>query len=155
MKKYCAIYLHFEIQGRGRIRSTNTLEGTIMPQGRNKKLITKRAKKGSKGFPVATIAYYGSSNKMATKIVCGIIKAEGAEVEPIKKWLSQTDIRKSEKILGEVLSFIKLQEVKSVAMNEKIIGCPHEEGIDYPEDEYCPKCSYWKSRDRFSHERIH
>lgn len=124
-------------------------------QGRNKKLITKRARKGAKGYPVATLAFYGPTNKVATKLVCGIVKREGMEADPLKKWFSGGDIRKSEKILGEVLEFIEENGAKSVVMAEKIIGCPHEEGIDYPEGEYCPKCSYWKGRDRFTHELLH
>ena len=126
-----------------------------MPQGKNKKLITKRARKGIKGYPVATIAFYGPTNTVATKLVCGIIISEDAEAEPMKKWFSETDIRKSEKVLGEVLQFIEENAVKSVGMVEQIIGCPHEEGIDYPEGESCPKCSYWKGRDRFTDEMLH
>ncbi len=126
-----------------------------MPQGKHKKLLTKKAIKGNKGFPIATIAYYGSSNKIATKIACGIIKFEGADVEPMKKWLSTMEIRNSEKVLSEVLSFIGEQEVKSVIVNEQIMGCPHEEGIDYEEGKSCPKCSYWAGRDRFTYNRIH
>jgi hypothetical protein len=38
---------------------------------------------------------------------------------------------------------------------ERIIGCPHEEGIDYPEGKSCPQCPYWAGRDRFTHERVH
>jgi hypothetical protein len=72
----------------------------------------------------------------------------------MKKWFSETDLRKSEKILGEALAFIEENAVKSVAMAEQIIGCPHEEGIDYPEDEECPTCNYWKGRDRFTHEML-
>jgi len=40
-------------------------------------------------------------------------------------------------------------------MIEEIIGCPHEEAIDYPSGEYCPECDYWKNRDRFSGEILH
>jgi hypothetical protein len=29
-----------------------------------------------------------------------------------------------------------------------MLGCPHEEGIDYPEGEACPECPYWAGRDR-------
>ncbi len=126
-----------------------------MPQGKNKKLISKKAKKGIKGYPVATVAFYGPTNKEATKVVCGIINSEGADVEPIRKWISGNDIRKSEIILGEVLAFIEENEVKSVGMVEEVIGCPHEEGVDYPEGESCPECSYWKGRDRFTHEMLH
>jgi hypothetical protein len=42
--------------------------------------------------------------------------------------------------------------VHSVAMVEAIIGCPHEEGIDYPTGESCPHCPFWKGRDRWTGE---
>lgn len=126
-----------------------------MAQGKYKKLITKKARKGKKGYPIATVAYYGPTNVVATKLVCAIIKYDGAEIEPMGKWFSENDIRKSEKILGEVLAFIEENEANTVTMIEEIIGCPHEEGIDYPDSESCPKCSYWKGRDRFTHEMLH
>ena len=126
-----------------------------MAQGKSKKIISKRARKGIKGYPIATVAFYGETNNVATKVVCGIIKNEGAKAEPMKKWFSEKDARKSEKILSEVFAFIEKNEANSVGMLEEIIGCPHEEGIDYPEGESCPKCSYWKGRDRFTHEMLH
>ena len=46
------------------------------------------------------------------------------------------------KILGEVLAFIEENWAKSVGMVKDIIGCPHEEGVDYPEGEQCPECSF-------------
>ncbi len=126
----------------------------IMVQGKFVKIISKRARKGHKGYPVATIAFYGPTNKIASKLVCSIIENEGSEPEPMKKWLSEKDLRKSEKILGEVLSFIEINNVKTVSMIHTIIGCPHEEGIDYPEGASCPECKYWKGRDRFTHELL-
>ena len=87
--------------------------------------------------------------------MCAIIKSENAEVEPIKKWFSENDIRKSEKILNEVIAFIDENKASSVSMMEEVIGCPHEEGIDYPEGKSCPECNYWKGRDRFTHELLH
>jgi hypothetical protein len=126
-----------------------------MAQGKNKKLITKRARKGIKSYPVATVAFYGPTNGIATKLVCGIVKSEGSEAKPMKKWFSESDIRKSEIILGEALQFIEENGAKSIGMVEQIIGCPHEEGIDYPEGESCPVCIYWKGRDRFTHEIFH
>jgi hypothetical protein len=44
--------------------------------------------------------------------------------------------------------------VKSVLMTDGIIGCPHEEGIDYPEGEASPECPYWREMDRWTVERI-
>lgn len=126
-----------------------------MAQGKYKKLITKKARKGHKGYPVATVAFYGPTNNVATKLVCSIIKNEGAEPESMKKWISEKDLRKSEKVLGEVLEFIQANNAKTVGMMDSIIGCPHEEGIDYPDGESCPECKYWKGRDRFTHELLH
>ena len=70
----------------------------------------------------------------------------------MRKWFSNGDTRKSEKILGELISFIDEHEAYTVAMLDKIFGCPHEEGIDYPEGESCPECPYWKNRDRYTDE---
>ncbi|MCP4321654.1 MAG: hypothetical protein GY787_07340 [Alteromonadales bacterium] len=126
-----------------------------MAQGSNKKLLTKRVRKGNKGYPIATISFYGPNNLTASKLVCAVIAFDGADAEPMKKWFSISDIRKSDKIIGEVLAFIEENGTKSISMIDGIIGCPHEEGIDYPNGESCPKCNYWKGRDRFTHELIH
>jgi hypothetical protein len=53
---------------------------------RAKKALTKKAKKGFAGYPVATVGLYGPTDKKATKVVLGIIAHEGAEAEPMRKW---------------------------------------------------------------------
>ncbi len=126
-----------------------------MAQGKNRKTLIKKSRKGVKDFPLAVIAFYGPDNKRASKVVCSIFKHDGAEPEPMRKWFTESDARMSEKILGEITSFIEEHKVKSVGMMDKIIGCPHEEVIDYPEGESCPECPYWKNRDRFTDEVIH
>jgi hypothetical protein len=35
-------------------------------------------------------------------------------------------------------------------MSHRKTGCPHEEGIDYPEGEPCPQCPFWTHRDRWT-----
>ncbi|MFK0572232.1 hypothetical protein [Endozoicomonas sp.] len=126
-----------------------------MPQGKYKKLLSKRVRKGDKGFPAATLVFYGPDYQLATKLVCGVIPYKGAEPEVLEKWFSKTDVRHSESVLAEVLEFIEACWVKTVLMAEQILGCPHEEGIDYPEGQHCPDCSYWASRDRFTGEVAH
>lgn len=121
---------------------------------RAKKALHKKAKKGFTGHPVATVAFYGSTDKKATKLVIGILAHEGAEAEPMRKWYSEGDLRNNSEVLSEALEFIRSNEAKSVAMVDRIIGCPHEEGIDYPEGEACPECPFWKNRDRWSGEVI-
>ncbi len=73
----------------------------------------------------------------------------------MKKWFTEGDARSAERILGEALVFIEENSVESVAMVESIIGCPHEEGIDYAEGKYRPRCPFWKNRDRFTHGILH
>ncbi len=126
-----------------------------MAQGQNKKLLAKRARRGSKGYPIATVAFYGPDNTRASKVVCGIVTKENSDPELMEKWFSDRDVRKSEKTLGELIAFIEKNEAKTVAMLDEIFGCPHEEGIDYPEGESCPECPYWKNRDRYTHEIEH
>jgi hypothetical protein len=53
-----------------------------------------------------------------------------------------------------ILEFIGRFEVKTVAMTDRIIGCPHEEGIDY-EGPVCPHCPFWANRNRWTGEVIH
>lgn len=118
---------------------------------RSKKALEKKAKKGFKGYPVASIAFYGPTNKLATKVAVGIFPHEDAE--PIMTtWLDETDIRDNEKVLAEILKTIRDNKVCSIAMPNKITGCPHEEGIDYPEGASCPKCPFWSNRDRWSND---
>jgi hypothetical protein len=52
-----------------------------------------------------------------------------------------------------VLAFIADTGAKSVVMTDRIIGCPHEEGIDY-EGSTCPHCPFWAGRDRWNGERL-
>src|SRR5262249_31104853 len=52
-------------------------------------------------------------------------------------------------IAREILEFIENHRVLSVAMTDAIIGCPHQEGIDY-EGEWCLVCDFWHGRDRLT-----
>ncbi len=118
--------------------------------------LKKKTQKGFRGYPVATIAHYGPNDQRATKVVVSIVAAEGAEPEVIKKWFTETsDVRADAQINEEIMHFIVAQTPKSVVAVDRIIGCPHEEGIDYPEGEKCSQCSFWSTRDRWSGEVVH
>jgi hypothetical protein len=112
----------------------------------------KRTKKGFRGYPIATIAFYGPDDKKATKAVASILASEGAEPAPMKKWFSEGDVRNDASFLTELDEFLRENEARSIAMVERIIGCPHQEGIDYPVGEECPKCPFWKGKDRWAGE---
>ena len=119
------------------------------------KKIKKLLNKGFRGYPVATIAYYGPDDKNATKVAVGIVPSEDAEPDILKRWFSEdTDIRKDRIANEEIIKFIKENGAKSVVMGDRIMGCPHEEGVDYPDGSKCPKCSFWAIRDRFTGETV-
>jgi hypothetical protein len=108
------------------------------------------------GYPLGTVAFYGPDNTRASKAVIGIILSEQApEPAMLQKWWSDTtDIRTDPEILQQMLTFLDQQRVQRVVMVDRIIGCPHEEGIDYPEGEDCPQCPYWANRDRWTGEPL-
>jgi len=120
-------------------------------EARQRERFKKKAQKGFRGYPVATVAYYGPTDQRASKVVVAIVQSEGAEAGPMKKWFSDTaDVRTEVSIKEEVFRFIEENAPKSLVITDRIMGCPHEEGIDYPEGEKCPQCPFWRSRDRFS-----
>jgi hypothetical protein len=63
-------------------------------------------------------------------------------------------VRNDHDVNEEILKFIRSHEVKSVAMPDRIIGCPHDEGVDYPEGSTCPQCPFWAHRDRWTGEVV-
>ena len=118
--------------------------------------LRRKAKKGFRGYPVATVAFYGPTADRATKVAVGIVVTEGAEPANLERWFSaESDVRTDTAISQEIEDFLREHEIKSVVMSDGLLGCPHEEGIDYPEDQSCPECPYWAGRDRFKGDRIH
>lgn len=115
----------------------------------------KKAKQGFRGYPVATVTYYGPDNKTASKVSVGIILNEEGQALALERWFSETtDIRLDAEVNEAIVRFIQDQGAKSVVSPDRILGCPHEEGTDYPEGEKCPRCAYWATRDRFTGEVI-
>jgi hypothetical protein len=57
-----------------------------MTDNRFLKRLRKKAKKGLRGWPVATIAFYGPNLSQATKAAVGIIPSENAEAEEMRDW---------------------------------------------------------------------
>ena len=121
---------------------------------RARKRLRKRAKRGLRGYPVATVALYGPDDTSATKLTAGIVPAENADVRDLRRWFSEgTDIRNDAGVAEEVLAFIDAAGARSIVMTDRIIGCPHEEGIDY-EGSTCPVCPFWAGRDRWTGKRL-
>ena len=99
----------------------------------------KKARRGFRGYPVATIAFYGPDDTRASKAAVGILNTEGDGPIALQRWFSEAgDVRKDGAIASEILQLVRDHGARSVAMADRIIGCPHEEGIDYPEGQVCP-----------------
>ena len=121
-----------------------------MRDDRSLKRLRKKAKRGMRGWPVATIAFYGPNLNQATKVAVGVVPAENAEPTAMRDWnVDHGDIRTDPGVALEILEFLEKHGVLTVAMSGGIIGCPHQEGIDY-EGEWCPVCEFWHGRDRFT-----
>jgi len=100
------------------------------------------------------MVFYGPDNTRATKVAVGIVRAEGAEPEMTRLYSDDGDLRTNHEIGQQILGILNAQGVQSLIVKEEIFGCPHEEGIDYPDGKVCPKCPFWASRDRFTGEMI-
>jgi hypothetical protein len=118
--------------------------------------LEKKARRGFRGYPVATVAFYGPDDKTASKVAVGIVRAEGAEAEALQRWFAKEgDVRRDATIGEEMLAFIRDHDVKTVVTTDRIIGCPHEEGEDFPKGQVCPRCPFWAHRDRWTGETVH
>lgn len=111
--------------------------------------LLRKSERGFQGYPLGTVAFYGPDNVRATKVAVGIVHKEGGEPRAMEKWLSEvTDVREDEDVGGQVLAFLQRHHVRTVIVGPGILGCPHEEGIDYPVGEACPRCPFWAGRER-------
>ena len=62
-----------------------------------------------------------------------IVKAEGDEPTALERWFAEDiDVRTDPAVANDILRFLQAHRAKSVVMTDRIIGCPHEEGIDFP-----------------------
>lgn len=113
-------------------------------------ILRKKSKAGDNGLPRATLAFYGPHDKLATKAVLGIFLTDNDDDAIIHRYINENkDARYAIPTQEAILARLREHEVKSLVMVERVFGCPHEEGIDYPEGESCPSCPFWKDRDRF------
>lgn len=122
---------------------------------RSLKRLSKKSRRGFRGYPVATIAAYGPDDRRASKLAVAIVRGEDEDSSEMRRWFSDTaDVRQDPQVVAEVLAFIEENGALSVVMSDGIIGCPHEQGIDY-DGEYCPVCTFWIGRDRWTGEMVH
>ncbi len=118
------------------------------------KRLHKKAKKGRRGWPMATVAYYGPDLGRASKVSVGIMPAFAAPATALRSWIvAEGDIRYDSDVVRQMLDFIAGHNALSVGIAAAILGCPHQQGIDYHGD-WCPDpaCAFWHGRDRWTGE---
>jgi hypothetical protein len=94
-------------------------------------------------YPMATVAYYGPDDERATCVAVGIVEREGGEMTGRRWHVERGDARLDEAAHEELFRFVAEQGVRKVAVIEEVVGCPHEEGIDFPAGGECPLCPFW------------
>ena len=95
-------------------------------------------------YPIGTVALYGPDDKITTKIAAGVITSPTAE-PIIERWVA-SDVTTNPRIQQEMKEFFAGHGVKSVAISEGNMGCPHEEGEDFLEGTDCPFCPFWAGK---------
>ena len=113
--------------------------------------LAKRSRRGFRGFPAATVAFYGPDSTRASRVVVTIVPAEDSEpTEQVSFAAAEGDLREDPFVGEKVMAFVEKHGALSVVVAEEILGCPHEEGRDYPEGGTCPSCPFWAERDRWT-----
>jgi len=95
-------------------------------------------------YPIGTVAHYGPDDQTTTKIVAGVMLWDSAK--PIlERWVG-TGVLTDAKIAEGIKRFFAQHGVKSVVVTDGNLGCPHEEGIDFPMGKDCPICPFWAGK---------
>jgi hypothetical protein len=97
---------------------------------------------------VGTVAFYGPDDQRASKVVAAISPNPTEGISETRKWVGEPDLRDNADVLDEVNEFLKKHDARSIVITAGIFGCPHEEGVDYPEGEVCAQCPFWTGRQR-------
>lgn len=92
-------------------------------------------------YPLGTLVYFGPDDVTITKIVAIVILA--MDLEPILRTWTGPEISLDPDVAAGIGRFFLENKVTEVVMTEGIVGCPHDEGVDYSFGEDCPHCPFW------------
>jgi hypothetical protein len=87
--------------------------------------LPKKAERGFHGYPIATIAFYGPTDKLATKVAVSIILAENHEPDLLERWFSESglDVRHDLAIGEQVVDYLKTHAVRSTVVADPEVTC--------------------------------
>jgi hypothetical protein len=95
-------------------------------------------------FPMGTVIPYGPDDEITTKIVAGVQLSEDADM--ILERFVGTGVKDDPSVREQILRFFARHGVKNVVVSNGNMGCPHEEGIDFPVGTHCPFCPFWRGK---------
>jgi hypothetical protein len=85
----------------------------------------------SAGLPLADEVFVRNpDDTRATKLTVTVLPAEDADATDLRWFSEAADIRNDAGVAEELLAFIDAAGARSIVITDRIIGCPHEEGID-------------------------
>ena len=119
-------------------------------RNRPKATLVKRARRGFRGYPVATLAYYGPDDRTAIRISVGVATVEDGEME-MRRWYGRPgqNLHHDVAIHKEVLAHINARQVASVAILDKINGCACQDDDEMPAAVRCTTpCGFWEGVER-------
>ena len=96
-------------------------------------------------FPVGTVCLYGPDDKVTTKIAAGVVLREGEGPAHLERFVG-TGVLGDRNVSEKIRKFFARHGVNSVVVTSGNLGCPHEEGPDFPRGEDCPFCPFWKGK---------
>lgn len=96
-------------------------------------------------YPLATAAYYGPDDKTPTKAVVAIFTGPASKPVSLRRWVS-SEVATDPVIGAEIADFIQGHGARQTIFTDGVIGCPHEEGQDFPLGEECPFCPFWRGK---------
>ena len=99
---------------------------------------------------VGTVAFDGpddQDDQLASKVVATVTFDD--EVFLHKWFATNGDVRDDVDIMTDVVTFLEVGRCATTTVTPGVFGCPHEEGVDYPEGGVCPACPFWEGRDRY------
>jgi hypothetical protein len=118
---------------------------------RQREWLAIRSRQPKGAFPLGNLVWYGPTDRVASKAAAAVFIDDGEEPAALERWWQPAfDIRDDADVTSAIVGFFQSHQVKRVASVDRILGCPHEEGIDYPEGSTCPTCTFWAGRDRLT-----
>ena len=96
-------------------------------------------------FPLATVMEYGPDDKTVTKIVVAIFPGLDEEHTALERWLGP-DVASDPAVAEQIVELTESHHVRTIIRAPRVIGCPHEEGVDFPDGGDCPHCPFWRGK---------